>query len=203
MILMFPLVTVVNAEPLISGGLGIDYSTEMDDTSSSNAETNLRLTVHNDFLHVDVDINDGATLKRTYLNYSPIPEMQLRVGNIRVNSGLASHTGYAAQTFVSQVEGFTRSHRLGIAAVGDYKEIGYQFAVFKDNSYLGRLTADVTDYLTLGFHYHSENDRYGLERQQQLTSSRCRVNYLAATNGMLNGYTNTIHCQGLVIDIPA
>ena len=102
-------------------------------------------------------------LKRTYVNYSPIPEMQLRVGNIRVNSGLASHTGYAAQTFVSQVEGFTRSHRLGVAAVGDYKEIGYQFAVFKDNSYLGRLTADVTDYLTLGFHYHSENDRYGLE----------------------------------------
>ena len=143
---------LAHGQPSLTGGLGVDYSTQEDTV------TNLRLTLNDTYFHSDIDIHaDGVDLKRTYLKYSPLPEVELRVGNIRKYSGIAAEQGYASQWFVSQVDGFTRSHKPGIAAVGSFNSVGYQFAYFEEESFLGRFLAEISPNLAVGTHYYSED----------------------------------------------
>lgn len=176
MILMFPIVSVVNSEPKIRGGIGVDYSTQED------VVTNLRVTLTGGQYHFDFDVNqDGIQAKRGYLSYSPNNHVQLRVGNIRTYSGVAASQGYASQWFISQVDGFNRTHKPGVAAVGDYNVLGYQVAYFENEAYLGRLTANVLPNVQVGAHYHSEDERYGLEASAQLNEVEFQVELLPST----------------------
>ena len=168
--------TLSHAQTLISGGLGVDYSTQED------VVTNLRVTLSGDQYHFDFDVNqDGIQAKRGYLYYSPNNHVQLRIGNIRQFSGIAASQGYTSQWFVSQVDGFNRSHKPGLAAVGSYEMIGYQLAVFESEDYLGRVTANVLPNLQVGMHYYSEEDRYGLEASAQFTNVSMQAEFLPST----------------------
>lgn len=167
---------LAHGQPSLTGGLGVDYSTQEDSV------TNLRLTLNDTYFHSDIDIhNDGVDLKRTYLKYSPLPEVELRVGNIRKYSGIAAEQGYASQWFVSQVDGFTRSHKPGIAAVGSFNSVGYQFAYFEDESFLGRFLAEISPNLAVGTHYYSEDDRFGFELSAEVDQIALQAEYLPST----------------------
>ena len=123
--------------PSISGGISGEWQ---DDGTDETSAVGVRLSVRGSGIHVDMDLDtetSDVVLKRTFVSYSISPNVELRAGNVRMPKGMASWTGYQ-DTIHSTLDGFGRSHELGVSALMDVGPAHFVVSMDKDTNAYAR-----------------------------------------------------------------